>query len=260
MIKLFTRSLLAIMMLITYIFLYAPIIVLVVYSFNTSGFPSSWTGFTWHWYYELFFNSEETWRAFGVSLLVASSSSFLSMLMGCFLIFFRSVGGSIGKTLPLFYINLVFPETVLAISLMSYFLLLKIPLGINTLIITHTILGMGFMIPVLYMRFLQIDSRLNEASLALGASATQTFFRIILPLLKPSMIACGLLIFILSFDDFIFSFFCAGPHIQTISLHLLSMIRTGISPTMNALTSILLIFSGALAVFFFSPKIRSRIF
>lgn len=243
----------------TYLFLYAPIIVLVTYSFNSKGFPSKWEQFTLKWYYELF-HSEDLWQSFFISLLVASVATSLSLLMGICLVFYHSIGGRIGKGLPLFYANLIFPETVVGISLMSYFLILRIPLGIQTLIVSHTILGIGFVIPVVYMRYKQIDKRIIEASMILGATRAQTFFRITLPLIRPTLIAGGLMIFILSFDDFALSYFCAGTHIQTLSLHLLSMIRIGIQPTMNALSTILLILTSCLVIIFFSPRVRSRIF
>lgn len=243
-----------------YLFLYAPIIVLVTYSFNTKAFPSNWEGFTLHWYKELY-HSSELWTSFFVSLIVATASTVLSLAMGALLVFFRASGTRIGKLLPLFYGNLVIPETVLAIGLLSYFTLFDIPLGLSSLIIAHTVLGLGFVVPVLYMRYLNIDPRLEESSTMLGASPTQTFLRIILPLLRPTMIACGLLIFILSFDDFILSYFCAGTSVQTLSLHLLSMIRTGISPVVNALSVVLLLLSSTLVLLFFSPKLRrTRIF
>ena len=179
--------------------------------------------------------------------------------MGIFLIFFRAQGGRIQKALPLFYGNLIIPETMLAISLLSYFTLFKIELGMPTLIVAHTVLGLGFVIPILYTRYLQLDRRLTEASEVLGAAPFQTFIKITLPLLRPTLLATGLLIFILSFDDFILSYFCAGTSVQTLSLYLLSMLRSGISPIVNALSTILLLLSSLMVMLFFSPKIRSRI-
>ena len=193
------------------------------------------------------------------SLIVASFSTSLSLLLGIFLIFFRAQGGRIQKALPLFYGNLIIPETMLAISLLSYFTLFKVEMGMTTLIVAHTVLGLGFVIPILYTRYLQLDQNLSEASEALGANPLQTFFKITLPLLRPTLLATGLLIFILSFDDFILSYFCAGTSIQTLSLYLLSTLRSGVSPIVNALSAILLLLSSLLVMLFFSPKIRARI-
>ena len=102
----------------TYLFLYVPIVVLLVFSFNLSRFPAPWTGFTLKWYKELF-GSIYLWKAFGNSLIIASSATAISLIAGIGLVFYASQGGRIGKLLPLFYGNLVIPETVLAVSLLS---------------------------------------------------------------------------------------------------------------------------------------------
>lgn len=243
----------------TYLFLYAPVAVLVTYSFNSKSFPAPWASFTMHWYSELF-KSSELWSALSNSLIIAIASTLISLAMGVMLIFYRSSGGRVGKFLSLYYGNLIIPETVLAVGLIGYFTMLSVPLGMPTLIAAHTVLGLGFVIPVLYTRYLSIDTRLTEASLDLGASPLQTFFKVILPLLRPSMIATGLLVFIISFDDFILSYFCAGSSVTTLSLYLLALIRTGLTPVVNALSTILILLSCGLVALFFSPKIRTRIF
>jgi len=242
----------------TFAFLYIPIVVLLLFSFNTKRFPAPWEQFTLKWYKELF-NSEELWSSFFTSLTVALITTALCLVMTILLLFFKSIGGRIKKAIPLFYGNLVIPESLFAISLLSYFTFFKIPLGFMTLIIAHTVLGLGFAIPILYTRYMQLDKRLIEASLSLGASSLQTFFKIILPFLYPAMIATGLLIFILSFDDFILSYFTAGTNVQTLSLFLLSMLKTGISPIVNALSAFVLFISSLLVMVFFFPKIRSKV-
>lgn len=243
----------------TYTFLYVPIIVLLVFSFNTEGFPSPWKSFTWKWYQELF-QATYLWQSFLNSLIVAISSTALSLSMGVFLIFYAALGGRIGKFLNLFYGNLVIPETVLAVGLLGFFSFLSIPLGLMTLIVAHTVLSLGFVIPLVYARFLELDHRMTEASLVLGATPVQTFFKVTLPLLTPTLIASGLLVFIISFDDFILSYFCAGSTAQTLSLYILSMLRSGISPLVNALSAFLLILSSLFVFLFFSLKARSRLF
>ena len=243
----------------TYVFLYLPILILIIFSFNTMSFPSPWDSFTMKWYNELF-HSSSLWGAFMNSLFIALVSTSLSLILGVFLIFFRAQGGRVQKALPLFYGNLIIPETMLAISLLSYFTFFKVELGVTTLIVAHTVLGLGFVIPILYTRYLQLDSRLNEASEALGASPIQTFFKITLPLLRPTLFASGLLIFILSFDDFILSYFCAGTSIQTLSLYLLSTLRAGISPIVNALSTILFLLSSLFVMLFFATKTSKKIF
>jgi len=126
-----------------------------------------------------------------------------------------------------------------------------VPLGTTTLIVGHTLLGLGYVIPILHARFVELDISLIEASYDLGATQKQTFFSIVLPLLRPALIASGLLVFIISLDDFIISFFCAGASIQTLPLYIFALIRTGASPMVNALSTILLIVS-SLLVFLFS--------
>lgn len=245
----------------TYLFLYVPLIVLLVFSFNTEGFPSPWKGFTLKWYHELF-QAKYLWSSFLNSLIVAISATSVSLLMGIFLIFYASQSRRAAKFHVLFYGNLVIPETVLAVGLLGFFTLVSIPLGLITLILAHTVLGLGFVIPVVYARFLELDYRMTEASLVLGATPVQTFFKVTLPLLRPSLIVTGLLVFIISFDDFILSYFCAGSTSQTLSLFILSMLRSGISPMVNALSAILILFSSLLVLLFFtfSQKTRTRIF
>ena len=241
-----------------FLFLYVPIIVLLVFSFNKEQFPAPWRCFTLHWYRELF-GSTYLWRSFTNSLIVASFATLISLTAGVGLIFYASQGGRIGKSLKIFYGNLVIPETVLAVSLLTLFTSIHIPLGLTTLILAHTVLGLGFVIPIVYAKFKEIDPILSEASMALGASLLQTFFKIILPLLRPTLITTALLVFIISFDDFILSYFCAGSTAQTPSLYLLSMIRSGVSPVVNALSAVLLFFSSLLVLTFFSLKTRIKI-
>ncbi len=249
------------MVIATYLFLYVPLVVLLVFSFNTEGFPSPWKGFTLKWYHELF-QATHLWASFLNSLIVAICSTAISLTMGTFLIFYTAQGGRISKFLVYYYGNLVIPETVLAVGLLGFFTLVSIPLGLITLVLAHTVLGLGFVIPIIYARFLELDYRMTEASLVLGATPVQTFFKVTLPLMRPSLIVTGLLVFIISFDDFILSYFCAGSTSQTLSLFILSMLRSGISPIVNALSAVLLLFSSILVLLFFtfSQKTRTRIF
>lgn len=245
----------------TYLFLYVPLIVLLVFSFNIEAFPSPWKGFTLKWYHELI-HSTHLWASFVNSLIVAICSTGISLTMGVFLIFYAAQGGRIGNFLNFFYGNLVIPETVLAVSLLGFFTLISIPLGLGTLVLAHSVLGLGFVIPIVYARFLELDHRMTEASLVLGATPVQTFFKVTLPLLRPALTVTGLLVFIISFDDFILSYFCAGSTSQTLSLYILSMLRSGISPIVNALSAVLLLLSSTLVIVFFtiSKKSRTRIF
>ncbi len=243
----------------TYLFLWVPIVVLLVFSFNQESFPAPWKGFTLQWYVELI-DSVYLWKSFLNSLIVALSATFISVLMGIFLIFFAAQGGRVGRYLNLFYGSIIIPETVLAVSLLGFFGLISISLGLTTLIIGHTVLGLGFVIPMVYARFQDLDYRLTEASLVLGATPLQTFFKVTLPLLRPSLITSALLVFIISFDDFILTYFTAGSSVQTLSIYILSMIRSGISPVVNALSALLLFMSSLMALVYFQLSSRSKIF
>ncbi|MBI5274287.1 MAG: ABC transporter permease [Chlamydiales bacterium] len=243
----------------TYLFLYIPIAVLIVFSFNSRGFPASWDHFTLQWYQKLF-QEPDLWTSFLNSLIVSSLATLLSVTMGALLIFLHANGGKISNFIPLFYGNLIIPETILAMSLISFFAMLHIPLGIHTLVVGHTLLGLGFVIPIVFLRYSELDPRLKEASMDLGATSFQTFRKIILPLMRPALIASGLLVFVISFDDFILSYFCSGSSFQTLSIYLVSSLRFGISPVVNALATLLLILTSTLVMIFFSPKVRTRVF
>jgi len=245
--------------LLIYAFLYIPLVVLVLFSFNKAQFPAPWNGYTLFWYQELW-QSTHVWLAFYTSCVVATSAVVISLLLGIGLMLYCMHSKRVAHLMNLFYVNLVIPEVVLSVGLLSLFALCSIPLGIPTLIISHTVLGVGYVVPILYVRFKSIDQRLIESSLDLGATTTQTFLRIILPLLRPSLVMGGLLVFILSFDDFVLSYFCAGSTAQTLSLYILSMLRSGISPVVNALSAILLLLSSCLVLIFCSLSIRSRLF
>lgn len=222
------------------IFLYLPIIILMIYSFNQGGFPAEWTGLSLGWYYDLF-ESVEIWRAFQNSICVAVSAAFFSVTFGLMLVY----GAKHLKTdiSYFFYSNILIPDIVIAVGMLSLFSYFMVPLGLITLIIGHTLLGFGFTIPILKSRLDELDYRLVEASLDLGASSLYTFRHIVLPFLYPAILVSTLLVIIVSFDDFVISFFCAGSAAQTLSLYVFTMIRSGISPTVNALSTIMLLIS-----------------
>lgn len=222
------------------LFLYLPILILTVYSFNQGGFPAQWVGFSLCWYHALF-GSVEIWRAFQTSVTVALSAAFLSVILGLMLVYGAKHLKS--NVAYFFYSNILVPDIVIAIGMLSLFSYFFIPLGMITLIIGHTLIGLGFTIPILKARFDELDYRLVEASLDLGASAWYTFYHVVLPFLYPAILVSILLVMIVSFDDFVISFFCAGSSVQTLSLYVFTMIRSGISPTVNALSTIMLVVS-----------------
>ena len=239
------------------LFFYLPIVILVVFSFNSKAFPTAWESFSLHWYRELF-NNGEVWESFGNSIIVASFTTLLCQIMALSMIFFQTFGVKLDKYVPLFYGNLIIPDTVIAVALLSYFSILNIPLGLVTIIVAHSILGLGITIPILFVRYKDLDNRVLEASRALGANAFQTFYRIVLPFMKPALLATALMVFVLSFDDFILAYFCSGTSTPTLSLFLVASLRFGISPEINALAALMLILVIALVAFFFSIQKKQK--
>lgn len=227
-----------------YLFMYVPIIVLIVFSFNSNAFSYEWHGGTLAWYCELF-NSIEVWEAVKNSFMVAVSAVSLSLLLGILFVCFASYFW-ISVTLASFYAILAVPEIVLAVGMLSFFSFTQVSLGMITLITGHTLIGLGYVVPILYDRFVAIDAQLIEASYDLGASRMQTFFIVVLPLMMPALVSAGLLVFIVSMDDFVFSFFCTGPSTQTLPLYIYSLIRSGATPMVNALSTLLLMASSVI--------------
>lgn len=222
------------------IFLYLPIMILMIYSFNQGGFPAQWQGLSFCWYHDLF-ESVEIWRACQNSTIVALSAAFLSVTFGLMFVYgSRKLKSNLST---IFFSNILVPDIVIAVGMLSLFSYFLVPLGLVTLILGHTLLGLGFTIPILQSRLDELDVRLVEASLDLGASAAYTFRHVVLPFLYPAILVSALLVMIVSFDDFVISFFCAGSSAQTLSLYVFTMIRSGICPTVNALSTIMLLVS-----------------
>lgn len=227
-----------------------PIILLAIFSFNSDQFGYSWRGFSIKWY-QMLFEHSELWEALLNSLIVSMVSVFLAITMGTLCICY--VGSrTIKKIVSFFYINVSIPEIVLAVALLMLFSVAAVPLGIVTLIAAHTVIGFGYVVPIIYDRYRQIDMRIVEAAYDLGATRYQAIRLIVFPLLKPAIVSAGLLMFIVSFDDFLLSFFCSGSSTQTLPVYIYSLIRAGTSPMVNALSCLLLLigFIVVIAVFF----------
>lgn len=246
------------MLLAVYGFLYMPILVFFIFSFNKAAFPAPWKGFTLDWYRELWLDTDVL-QAFGNSLVVALSAVTLSAILGVLLVFYIIQRQYVNYMVSQFYINLIFPEIVLAVGILNFFIFLGIPLGMGSLIVGHTVLGLGYVVPLVYARYGELDKSLLEAARDLGATPMQSFFRIILPLLKPAIVAASILVFIISFDDFILAYFCAGATFETLPLHIFSMLRSGVSPVVNALSTILLVLSSILILLYSSLKSRTKV-
>ena len=241
-----------------YLALYAPIIVLIVFSFNKNPLSFKWTGFTFEWYKELF-SSVEILQALKNSLIVAFSSVFLSITMALFYVFYGA-NSFLNRLVILFYGSLIAPEIVLAVCLLSFFTFFTIPLGITTLIVGHTLIGLAYVVPIIKTRYEEMDYRLIEASMDLGATESQTFYKIVIPILAPAIISASLLVLIVSLDDFLISFFCAGASTLTLPMYIFSEIRSGATPVVNALSTLLLVVSSLLILILTSLKLKTRMF
>lgn len=237
-----------------YLFLYMPILVLVVFSFNHSPYACCWSGFTLHWYRELF-QSAEIWEVLKNSLIVACASTLLSLVFGVMVVY--GARQLLDRVVHLFYLPILIPEIVLSVGFLYFFSAFNIPLGLPTLITAHTLLGLAFVVPLVHTRFAEMNRSILEASMDLGASEWQTFVRIVLPFLAPSLLSAGLLAWIISFDDFLMSFFCTGSASQTLPLYLYAKIRVSVSPVINALSTLMLLSSVAL-VGIFSIKGKAK--
>jgi spermidine/putrescine transport system permease protein len=255
--RFFLRLLNPFVVCLAYLFLYLPIFVLVIFSFNDASFSIEWGGFSLRWYRKLV-HSVEIINALKTSVSVAVITTFLSVIIGtCFVV--ASKWWRSNFFLNLFYVNILLPEIVLAIGILSIFTFFQIPLGYGSLIAGHTLLGIGFVIPIVRARFIELDPVLTEASLDLGASYLQTFRKVIIPLLMPSLVASGLLVFTLSLDDFLIALFCSGPTVQTLSVYVYSMIRTGVDPMINAISTCFLIVSSIVVLALCSLKVIDQV-
>lgn len=224
-----------------YLFVYAPLVVLVVFSFNSSVSPTQWVGFSWQWY-ETFFQSAAMLSAFRDSLIVASVATIFSVGLGLGLVLSGRWWYPRYLT-SIFVFNVVLPEIVIAICVLMFFIFMKIPTGYLSLIAGHTLLGVGITIPMFKAAFWELDPLITEASLDLGATYWQTLRFILVPLISSVMWAAAFLVFTLSLDDFFISFFCSGSELQTISTYIYNAMRCGANPSLNVLSVFLIIIS-----------------
>lgn len=227
---------------IVFMFLFLPIVVLIVFSFNTSRLNIMFEGFTLSWYYELFKNKmliEALWN----TLLVAGISTGVSTVVGTISAYALKKFEFPGKKFinELLYIPIVIPEIVLGISLLCIYAFLKIELGMFTLILSHIAFSIPFVIVNVNSVLDSMNPYLEEAASDLGSSKIKTFFKVVMPSLLPGIFSGAQLAFTLSLDDVVISYFTAGPESNTLPLQVFSMIKTGVTPDVNALITIMLL-------------------
>ncbi|GAB2588386.1 putrescine/spermidine ABC transporter permease [Paractinoplanes abujensis] len=233
----------------TLVFLYVPIVVVVVMSFNAGDSPFNWNGFSLKWYGELAAD-EQIRTGLGNTLIVAAGSTALSTVLGTLLAVglarhTRSTLLDAIATLPV-----ILPDIVLAIGLLAFYALVQLTLGLYSVLLAHAVFGTAAVAAVVRTRLSTTDPSLEEASRDLGANGFTTFWRVTLPTLAPGVVAGALLAFTLSVDEFVIAFFTAGPQSPTLPIVIYSMVRFGVTPEINALATVLLAvtFTAILAV------------
>jgi ABC-type spermidine/putrescine transport system permease subunit II len=224
-----------------YLFLYAPIAVVVLYSFNDSRRVAIWGGFTTMWY-QAAWSSPDVSSALQISLTVALLNAALAVTLGTLAALgMRSAPRWLRIGFEgLVYMTIITPEIVIAIASLLYFVNLNINLGVQTMVVTHAVYNTSIVALVVSTRLAGMDRTLEEASADLGATPLGTFWRVTLPQLYPAVLAGALLAFTFSFDDFILSFFVSGVGSTTLPLNLFSRLRFGVSPIINAVAATML--------------------
>jgi len=223
-------------------FLYIPMLILVVYSFNDSKLVTVWAGFSPKWYGELFRN-EAFLDAAWVTIRVAVISSSIATVLGTMAAYILVRGGRfMGRTLfsGMIYAPLVMPEVITGLSLLLLFIGIGLDRGLFTIVLAHATFSMCYVSVVVSSRLVSFDRSLEEAALDLGCTAWQAFRLVTLPIIAPAVISGWLLAFTLSLDDLVIASFTAGPSSTTLPIKIFSAVRLGVSPEINALSTIMI--------------------
>ncbi len=223
-------------------FLYIPMIILIIFSFNESKLVTVWAGFSTKWYGELMQN-EAFLNAAWVTLRVAVFSSTLATILGTAAAYVLVRGGRFfGRTLfsGMIYAPLVMPEVITGLSLLLLFIGIGLDRGILTIVLAHTTFSMCFVSVVVSSRLVTFDRSLEEAALDLGCSPAQAFRLVTLPIIAPAVISGWLLAFTLSLDDLVIASFTSGPSATTLPIKIFSAVRLGVSPEINALSTLMI--------------------
>jgi spermidine/putrescine transport system permease protein len=225
-------------------FLYLPIFVLVALSFNRNDVATLWTGFSFDWY-RVVLENDNIVRAARNSLIVASSATVISTFLALSAAIGMAGRSFRGQTLfnGLIGLPLLVPEIVTAVASLLFFLSLGFQLSLYTVIIAHVVFCTPFAYLPIRARLEGLDPRLQEAAADLYAGRWRTFTRVTLPLLVPGILSGAMLAFIISLDDFVITFFVAGAGATTLPVYIYGMIRTGITPEVNAVSTLLLVLS-----------------
>ncbi|MEO8505855.1 MAG: ABC transporter permease [Acidobacteriota bacterium] len=232
-----------------YAFLYAPIVVVIVFSFNAARYGGPWQGFTTKWYGVLL-DSPEKLLAAKNTFILAFTSTMIATILGTLLGYGLSRYDFPGKKLFswLMYIPVVIPDIVMAVAMLMFYALVRdslglFPLGMMTMVLSHVTFQIPFVAIVVRSRMVGMDPAIEEAAHDLGATSLQTFWYVTLPLLLPAVVAGAMLAFTLSLDDFVVSFFTTGPGATTLPILIYSSVKRGITPDINALSTLIVLVS-----------------
>jgi spermidine/putrescine transport system permease protein len=229
-----------------YAFLYVPLLIVIVYSFNDSRLNAEWVGFTFGWYDKLFHNQDMLLAA-GNSLLIGLTASAVSTILGTMagLAMYRYRNRLLSV---LVLAPIAIPEILMGVSLLIFFVLLNLTLGLVSVALAHIAFCIGFVAIVVRSRLAGMDESLTEAARDCGASPLNAFRYVTLPLIMPGVIAGALMAFTLSIDDFVITFFTAGAGTVTLPLQIYSMIKIAVTPEVNAVSTLLMLLTLALII------------
>jgi spermidine/putrescine transport system permease protein len=237
-----TRSPLTLITALVYLFLYAPIIVLVILSFNASRYGSAWGGFTWRWY-ELAWKDAALTHALRTSLVVALLTTLISVAIGtAAAIALARHRLKLRKAAEaLIFLPVIIPEIVIGFATAALFGLAGAAFGIGTIVAAHVAFAISYVVFMVRAKLVNLNPSLEEAAMDLGATRWQTFRAVTLPLILPAVISAALLVFTISLDDYVITSFVSGPGSTTLPQRIYSMIKTGVTPEINAISTVLLV-------------------
>ncbi|MFZ7235009.1 spermidine/putrescine ABC transporter permease PotC [Avibacterium avium] len=244
-----SRLLRNVFMLVVYAYLYIPIIILVTNSFNSDRYGLSWKGFSWNWYERLFNNDTLIQAAFHsvtIAFFAATFSTILGGLTAIALYRYRFRGKQ--AVSGMLFIVMMSPDIVMAVSLLALFMIVGISLGFWSLLLAHITFCLPYVVVSVFSRLKGFDAKMLEAAKDLGASEVTILRKIILPLALPAIVSGWLLSFTISLDDVVVSSFVSGVSYEILPLKIFSLVKTGVTPEVNALATIMIIFSLALVV------------
>ena len=244
-----SRLLRNIFMFVVYAYLYIPIIILVTNSFNEDRYGLSWKGFSWNWYERLFNNDTLIQAAFHsvtIAFFAATLATIVGGLTAIALYRYRFRGKQ--AVSGMLFIVMMSPDIVMAVSLLALFMIVGISLGFWSLLLAHVTFCLPYVTVTIFSRLNGFDSRMLEAAKDLGASEVTILRKIILPLALPAVVSGWLLSFTISLDDVVVSSFVSGVSYEILPLRIFSLVKTGVTPEVNALATIMIVLSLALVV------------